>query len=244
LWALSASPIPVAAGDEDTSPVPSVVVMASGAGNGRVVALGHGGFLTNEALGLFDNMRLGNNIIDWADLLGRRKVLVTTGHNEWYGGSNFDEFKNELESRGYIVTRFSGVLTVSALSEVGVVIVGNAWGVVSQPEIDALKSYVEIGGGLLLVGFGWSWEPYNPGSTLDRYPMNLIGLFGIRWMNGAINDSTDSYNGQPVFHTFYPQIELQTIYEAFSQIRTVTDTHSIGLPGLVQEDVSLRRKYA
>ncbi len=61
LWALSKTPIPIVAGDEDTTPVPSIVVMASGLGSGRVVAFGHDGFLTNEALGIFDNERFGNN---------------------------------------------------------------------------------------------------------------------------------------------------------------------------------------
>jgi hypothetical protein len=244
LWTLSENVIPIVSGDEDTTPVPSVVTVATVFGNGRVVALGHEGFLTNEAIGLFDNKKFGDNIVDWLDKSGTKKILVTTGHREWYGGANFDSFKQELENRGYMVTRFSGQVSASSLSGVSVVLIGNAGGDFSQQEVDELKSFVSNGGGLLLMGLGWSWEPYNPGKTLDDYPMNKIGeVFGIRWIDGYISDPTNNYNGQPIFHTFYPNIELQTIYQAFSYINTTTKAHQTDLPSLLQNDVVLRRSY-
>lgn len=244
LWALNDTPVPVVAGDEDTTPVPSVVVMTSGIGNGRVGAIGHEGFFVNEALGLFDNKRFGNNIVDWLDKLGRRKILVTTGHREWYGGSNFDAFKSELENRGYGVIRFSGRLDASVLSDIGVVLMGNAWGTIFQSEIDVLKNFVVNGGGLFLIGLGWSWVGYNPGKTLDDYPMNKIGeIFGIRWIDGYISDPSNNYNGQPIFHTFYPSIELQTLYQAFTYIKMVTSAHPSDLPFLLQNNASVRRSY-
>ncbi|MEM2529247.1 MAG: hypothetical protein QXG40_07635 [Ignisphaera sp.] len=244
IYALSMKAIPVVAGDEDTTPVPSIVVMASSLGSGRVIALGHEGFLTNEALELFDNKRFGNNVVDWLDKLGRKKILVTIGHREWYGGDNFNSFKSELERRGYNVVRFSGVISQSILSDVSVVLIGNAWGEFSLSEIAALREFVDSGGGLLLMGLGWSWEPYNPGKTLEDYPMNKIGeLFGIRWIDGYIRDPTNNYNGQPIFHTFYPNIELQTIYQAFSSIQMITDAHPNNLPSILQSDASIRSKY-
>jgi len=244
LWVLDSTPLPVVAGDEDTTPVPSVVAIASRIGNGHVVALGHEGFLTNEALDLFDNKRFGNNIVDWLDKSGKRKILVTTGHREWYGGGNFDDFKKDLENRGYTVTRFSGTLTASGLSDISAILVGNAWGNFSNSEIDALRDFADSGGGLLLMGLGWSWEPYNPGSTLDDYPMNKLGkIFGIRWINGYISDPTNNYNGQPIFHTFYPNIGSQTIYQAFSHIDTTTDAYPSDLPSLLQNNASVRSEY-
>jgi len=244
LWVLSESVVPIVSGDEDTTPTPSLVAAAILFGNGRVVALGHEGFLTNEAVALFDNKRFGINIVNWLDKHGTRKVLVTTGHKEWLGGENFESFKRELESLGYTVTRFSARISASSLSGVGVVVIGNAWGDFTQQEIDELRNFVYNGGGLLLMGLGWSWEPYNPGKTLDDYPMNKIGeVFGIRWIDGCITDPTNSYNGHPVFHTFYPNIKLQTLYQAFSYIDAVTRTHPTGLPTLLQSDAALRRDY-
>ena len=244
LCPLSPTVIPIVAGDDDTTPLPSVVVMASQLGGGRVVAFGHDGFLTNDALGLFDNKRFGNNVVDWLDKSSTKRILVTTSHREWYGGANFDSFKQELESRGYTVTKFSGAITTVSLSGIGVVLIGDAWGEITQQEIDLLRSFVSSGGGLFLMGLGWSWEPYNPGSTLDDFPMNKLGEhFGIRWISGYISDPTNNYNNQPVFHTFYPNIELQTQYQAFSYINATTEAHPQDLPSLLQYDALAREKY-
>jgi len=206
LLAVNSIPIPIVTGDDDTTPDPSVVVMASGSGDGRVVALGHEGFLTNEGLELFDNRQFGNNIVDWLDKSGKRKILVTTGHSEWYGGSNFDDFKAELQGRGYTVTRFPGTITPSVLSDAGVVLIGTAWGNVLSSEIDALTNFVTDGGGLFLTGLGWSWKGHK--GPLDDYPMNKVAEpYGIRWIDGYISDPTDAYEGQPIFHTFYPDAD-------------------------------------
>jgi hypothetical protein len=242
LWALNNSPIPLAAGDSDAS-IPSVVAMAVESENGRVIALGHGGFLTNDALGLFDNMHFGNNIVDWLDKLQRRKMLITRGHQEWGGGSNLDLFVVELENRGYTVTRFSDSITDSALSDVGVVFIDTAWGTFMQSEMEALADFVREGGGLFLIGLGWSWKGYQ--GPLDEYPMNLIAEpYGIRWIDGYISDPTNNYEGQPIFHEFYPNIDvIQTIYEAFYYIDAVTSAHPSDLPSLLQGDNITREKY-
>ncbi|MFC1977411.1 hypothetical protein ACFLWS_04000 [Chloroflexota bacterium] len=209
LSAMTSNAIPLVTGDDDTIPHPSVVAIASRLNDGRVVALGHEGFLTNEALDSFDNRRFANNIIGWLDKSAKRKVLMTTGHREWLAGDNAASFKDGLESHGYDVARYSGTVTLSVLADVGVVFIGTAWGGFLRSEIDALTSFVSSGGGLLLTGLGWSWEPYNPGFTLDDYPMNKIAEpYGIRWIDGTITDPSNNYEGQPVFHTFYPSIEL------------------------------------
>ncbi len=134
--------------------------------------------------------------------------MIARGHREWGSGSNFDIFKAELETRCYTVTRFSGTITPSVLSDVGVVLIGTAGGTVLQSESDALVDFVTKGGGLFLTGLGWSWKPYNPPYSLNEYPMNKIAApYGIRWIDGYIRDPTNNYEGQPIFHTFYPNIE-------------------------------------
>ena len=208
LVALNETPVPVVGGDNDTTPANSVVVMASGLGGGRVVALGHEGFFTNESLGLFDNKRFGDNIVDWLDAgLGKHKMLVTTGHEEWLGGDNSDSFKAGLERRGFTVARFSGTITPTVLSDVSIVFIGIAWGNISRSEIDAIRDFVSKGGGLFLMGLGWSWKSYK--GPLDEYSMNKIAEpYGIQWIDGYVQDPTDNYNGEghPVFHTFYSNI--------------------------------------
>ena len=244
LMALNVEVVPIVAGDEDTEPAISTVAMASSLGSGRVVALGHDGFLINEAIVLYDNKKFGDNIIAWLDKQNLKTILLTTGHSEWQGGANSDSFKLELEPKGYTVTRYSGSISSSALSGISVVIVGNAWGAITQQEILALQNFVSGGGGLLLMGLGWSWEPYNQGSTLDDYPMNQLGeVFGIRWIDGYISDPTNNYQGQPIFHTFYPNIEIQTIYQAFNSITTITEEYPSDLPEILQTDSTIRSRY-
>jgi hypothetical protein len=242
---LPESSLPIIAGDEDTAPPYSVVAVASHFGKGRVFSLGHEGFFTNEALSLFDNRKLGVNAIDWLDGLGKRKVLVTTGHGEWYGGSNFDGFKAELERQGYSVVRSSGRLDPASLSNVSVVIIGNTWGYFLPSEIDALRNFVANGGGLVLLGLGWSWLAYNPGKTLDDYPMNKVGeVFGLRWIDGYISDPTNSYGGgQPIFHSFYPSLELLTFSSAFTFVRSATEAHPNDLPALLEKDRATCDRY-
>lgn len=242
LYALSAVPIPVVAGDEDTVPVPSIVVMASALGDGRVVALGHDGFLFNEALELFDNRQFGNNVVDWLDKLGKREILIATAHGGWDCSGSLSSFRTELDSRGYSVTTFAGTITSSALSDVGVVFIVHASEDALESEIDALADFVRDGGGLFLVGLGWSWKAYH--GPLDEYPMNKIAQpYGIQWIDGYISDPTDDYEGQPIFHTFYPDIEVETTYEAFSYIENTTDAHPSDLPSFLQTSEAVRTKY-
>jgi hypothetical protein len=214
--------------------------MASSLGNGRVVALG-AGFITNDDFALYDNQRFGENVVSWLDKLGKSQVLVTTGHSEFLGG---DKFELDLESKGYTVTHFAGQLSTSALQNVGVVFIETAWSAFTPQEILALNNFVSSGGGLLMNGLGWSWVPYHPGSTLDDYPMNLIGeTFGIRWIDGYINDPTNNYQGQPIFHTLYPNIEIQTIYQSFDYITLITTAHPSDLPSVLQNDETIRNKF-
>lgn len=120
---------------------------------------------------------------------------------------------------------------MSVLSDVDMMLISHAAGTIFQSEIDTLKNFVSNGGGLFLIGLGWAWVGYHPGKTLDDYPMNKIGeVFGFRWIDGYISDLGNNYNGQPIFHIFYPNIELQTMRQAFSYIQMTTDAYPRDLP--------------
>jgi hypothetical protein len=214
LLSLRPEVVPVVVGDDDTS-FPSVVVAATSSGRGRIVACALG-FADNDAIDRYDNKRFALNVVDWLDASRTRRVLVTRGHREWNGGDDFNSLQAALQQRGYSFTRWSGSLDAQTLADVGVVIIGTAWAPFTATEIATLDLFVNNGGGVLLMGLGWSWEPYNPGHTLDDYPMNVIGAnYGIRWIDGYVTDPTNQFKGGPVFHTFFPNTGIQTLSQAF-----------------------------
>ncbi|MGB9622379.1 MAG: hypothetical protein ACPL07_00910, partial [Candidatus Bathyarchaeia archaeon] len=146
--------VPIVSGDEDTEPAPSIVAAATNYGHGRVFAT-LGGFFTDNAIDLFDNKIFARNIINWLSKPGSNVVLISLGHGEFDGGTNYDKFVKELEDLGYNVTRYYGVLTPDVLSRVGVVMIGTAWKDFTQDEVSAILDFVSDGGGLLLTGLGW-----------------------------------------------------------------------------------------
>jgi len=235
--------IPIVSGDRNTIPIPSVVVVAREFGKGRVVA-SLGGFFTDKALNLFDNRVFARNVIEWLSRLNRGKILVSRGHSEWDFGPGFDEFRRMLENLGYNVTLYYGSLTPEILSNYDVLLIGTAWGNFTQEEISAILNFVNNGGGLLLTGLGWSWPPENP--TLDNYPMNIIGEhFGIRWIDSYIEDKDpqDNYNGSPIFHVFYPNIEIGTIPQAIALINNTLEKYGNNLPSILGSDPETRWKF-
>jgi hypothetical protein len=233
--------IPIASGDKNTIPVPSVVVAAREFGKGRVVA-SIDSFFKNRALKLFDNKVFTRNVIEWLGKLEGRKILIPLSHREWYGGTDYNDFKQMLENFGYNVTMYYGSLTPDVLSRFNVLIIGNAWDNFTRDEISAILNFVNNGGGILLAGQGWSW----PGHTLDNYPMNILGeYFGVQWIDSHIKDSDpqDNYEGLPIFHTFYPDIEVGTISQAITYINKTLKKYATDLPFILENNSDIRWKY-
>jgi len=232
--------VPIVSGDDDTSPTCAIVGVASQSENGRVVGIGHDGFFINGALSLYDNKQFGINIINWLEgTQNKKKILVTTGHGEpWVGSGDYDDFYAELRNKGYTVNIFSGTITSSSLSDVGILFISCPGPTLSAAEIDSIKSFVSNGGGLFLQGLGWSWISYEKRS-LDEYPLNkLATAYGFKWIGGYISDPTNNRNGCPVFHTFF-------LYEAgnVDKIETPGNSHVIRSEDLPFSNTSRRMDY-
>jgi len=233
--------VPIVSGDRNTTPIPSIVTVAREFGRGRVVA-SLGGFFTDKILLLFDNKMFARNIIEWLSKLEKGDVLISQGHREWYFGPGFNEFRKMLEELGYNVTLYYGSLTSEILSNYDVLLIGTAWGKFTKEEVSAIVNFVYNGGGLLLTGLGWSW----PGITLDDYPMNIIGEhFGIRWIDAYTEDKDPEHNykGAPIFHVFYPNIEIGSIPQAMEFINNALEQYSSNLPSILEVDPDLRWKF-
>jgi hypothetical protein len=163
---------------------------------GRILAFGH-----DDALGVSSNNRESlKESFNWLVKSGPRTVALTAGHCEWMPrklGQKAKILRQALDDWGYSMSVIPGRLTDGSFENIGVLVVGNAWTDFNQSEIEAVRNFVSNGGGLLVVGLGWSWRDYSitnhdscsiqqnaPVSlnALNEYPMNkLLEPYGIRW---------------------------------------------------------------
>lgn len=199
--------VPIVTGDEnaacggDTSG-DKTFMMARTYEDGRVVIMGHDGLI--ETLDQLSNEQLVLNIVSWLDASNGKRVVFSTGHDEWVTASDLDPLKAELESRGYSFEAATAPISSNFLADRDVLIFGNAWGTISSSEIDAVESFVANGGGLFLIGVGWSWGHYHP-EPIEEYPMMQLALpYGVKWLECYLWDIYDDQT--PVFNVFYPDI--------------------------------------
>lgn len=234
----------VAAANELTASAPSSAILASVVGSGRAVGYSHDGFVTDANIQRYDNLAMAVNAIKWLDVNNKKSLLIASGHGEFTNLSNTSVLKTQLQQLGYSVNTAAGSLTSTTISNYGVVMIGNAWGAITQAELDSLSHYVQRGGGLLMLGLGWSYLSYNAGKTLDDYPMNKVGdLCGMRWTGGTISDPSHSVSGAPLFLTFYPNIRTQGFTAATAFIDSVTRAKNSALPSTLQSDAITRTLY-
>lgn len=233
--------VAIVGGDDDTSQ-PSTLVMARTYGSGRVVVMGHDALLTDAALLLLDNALFMGNVIRWLDAADLRQVQHTTSHGEFVHGG---PLQSVLGSKGYAFAGMTAPVTASKLANASVLIIGNAWQEFTADEIEAVRQFVAGGGGLLMAGLGWSWEPYHAGKTIEDYPMTRIAApYEARWHRAVISDPTHQFNNSPVFHTFYPNIVNCTPTSAMSAITDAHATYGTTLPVALESNAALRTSLA
>lgn len=236
------SNVAIAMGNPQTISKLEPVVVAGTVQSGRFLAVSHDAFLADANINVLSNGILLANTARWLDQRQRRTAIITTGHREWVGTGNSSALRSILEQQGFTVTLQSQALTTSLLNSAGLVIIGNAWGAFTGDEIEALRSYINTGGGLLLAGLGWSWN-----STTQPYPMAAVGsICGIRWTQESLSDPTNNRNNSPLFPTFYPStIPLlpPSLDSAMAFIRRTTAENSTGLPALLQTNMDIRSQY-
>ena len=228
VWADSEAWVPIASGDEDTS-FPSTFVMAREYNSGRIVIMGENGFFKFSLLSEYDNEVFALNTISWLRNAGSMNVGYTSGHSEWYLPEAGTDLYEALQDENYNVTGIAAPIGEGDLDGISVLIVGNAWGNITEAEIDEIKDFVSSGGGLLMLGLGWSWPSRY---EFEDYPMmKLASPFEARWLDRSISDPTDQYPdypSSPIFQVFYPDITaIGTIFEAFSVIEDIHISYSV-----------------
>ncbi|MBC8254680.1 MAG: hypothetical protein H8E35_11730 [Ardenticatenia bacterium] len=88
---------------------------------------------------------------------------------------------------GYEVTHSSATLTAAMLNNVDVLVIEQATTAVpfSAEQTATIQSFVQNGGGLLLVGKRWVWQPTQFFPSVTSYPLNdLAAVFGITFIDG------------------------------------------------------------
>jgi len=137
---------------------------------------------------------------------GVKFILIDEGHSSYLDSGNLEILIQNLEDSGYVVQTLTGEITFNTLCQYSALVVGTAWGVFTQEEINAIEIFVRKGGGLMLTGVGWSWVAYHPESSIEEFPMNQIASrLGSFFNNDIIYDPTDYLGGpaRPIFHTPY-----------------------------------------
>lgn len=231
----------IAGGDEDAS-YPSAFVLARQFGTGRIVTVGHEGLFVEPDI--LDNSTFLLNATNWLNTRGTNRVVYSTGHGEWVGGGHLSRYAQLISGQGYSVQAAAYPLSAASLQQASVLIIGNAWGAISPSEVSAVREWVEQGGGLVLIGVGWSWVAYHPSLTMDDYPMmHAAEPYGTRWLSNGISDPTNNHNGSPIFHVLYPDVET---YSTDTAITAIDETHAeygADLPSILESNDQVRTRF-
>jgi len=159
-------------------------------GSGKVFAVGHEGVLI-EVESTKDFLQF---VFLWLNGVSvDRSVKISKSHCEWAPDGRLED---QLRGWGYTVNDITNTIDDSDLEGANILVIGNAWGPFDPSEIEAVKRFVESGGGLFLGGLGWSWRDFGhtttnrclqgnvePDVDLVRYPMNLLAApFEMKWI--------------------------------------------------------------
>lgn len=167
---------------------------------GNVIAFGHDDILKGSG-----NLKNLKQSFMWLSKpSGKNIIAFSTDHCEWFPNrTNRTEVENlyyALQDWGYEVKIISESINDDSLDDVGVLVVGNAWGNIPETEINAIEKFVSKGGGFMAVGLGWSWGQSDQeqlkchlpsygenANDLSTYPMNRVfASYGARWTGKII----------------------------------------------------------
>jgi enhancin-like peptidase M60 family/peptidase M60-like protein len=178
-----AFPVIAVASDGETR---EPVVVAARVGRGRVVCLGHTGYLSPQAFESGDTGQFVANALRW--VANKPKATVSqlrigTLHLEttakWLREHNVPA--GELASFDQRALKACDVVCVQASR------------LRDPQQRKAIRAYVASGGGLLTADLGWGWQQLNPGKNLTNdHPGNqLLADAGIVWCDGYLKKSPD-----------------------------------------------------
>ncbi len=157
---------------------------------GRVVAFGHGGFLS-AVKESGDSGRMLLNAVRWAagEVAANAKVGVLRNR----------ELAGFLQSSGIEAELLEGDRW-SARLDAFRVLVADSHLLGAEAESTAVARHVRAGGGLITAGLGWGWQQLNPKKELvaDHPGNRLLAPAGIVWGDGTIEKTgAAGYRAEP-----------------------------------------------
>lgn len=170
------------------------VVVAGRYGKGRVVALGHDGWLLDRSKDR-DTSKLAYNCLQW--LIGSSRpsnVAFYTSIGTLITTKTFSaDIEKGLSERGVTFTDLGEKVSGTDLSRYSVLVIARPHGrSMTADEAEAICRFVEEGGGLLMAGLGWFWAQCNPTLTIEDFPLNVLGRrLGVRYINDIVWEQSD-----------------------------------------------------
>ena len=191
----NAFPVAAAAAGRGVAPLLAAAVW----GKGRVVVYGHDGFFSRESLGSMDGGRLLANAVRWSS---GAKTNLRAGVWRDRGAAAFLN-RGEIGAKGV-----SGALDQRGLAEIDV-LVADTSALESAEHRQALRQFVQDGGGLVLGGLGWGWLQLNPGKTLrEQHPGNLLlAGAGLAWGDGMFESKKGGFDVSPQLPSYLGAVE-------------------------------------
>ena len=168
----------VMAGREGKRRLP--MIAASRLERGRVVALGHNGFLSADALRNLDNTQFLLNAVRWVLAMPTSAVAVV----------DKPRVAEVLEKAGIKVVRLTTAQFQSQIESPDFdAVVMNATALDGKAGVrmgQALTVFVRGGGGVVMDSLGWGWLQTHPGQALggEHGGNKLFARLGIAWADG------------------------------------------------------------
>lgn len=159
--------------------VRQALVAAASFGKGRVVLLGHDGYLNPAALAEADTTPLLLNLIRWASADRKQPRVAVIG---------LPKVADVLKGKGAdtIALARDGWGPKLAGATIAIFPAGTPS---DDAEIAALRKFIDGGGAAILAQTGWGWAQTHPGKTLaDDLPANrLLAPMGLAFGDGMLD---------------------------------------------------------
>jgi enhancin-like peptidase M60 family/peptidase M60-like protein len=166
--------------------VAAPVVAAGRFGKGRVVALGHTGYLDTGALEKHDTKQLMLNALAWAGRKSDAKTIKIAVYQN-------PKLKTALQNLGLEAEEVSDA-DLSGKLRTYDVLCAQPSRLRSDKNLLFVQRYLNSGGGLIAADLGWGWLQLNRGKSIqDHHGNQLLAPAGILWADGYL--AKDSQGG-------------------------------------------------